>query len=65
MPAPPSLREFRLDRHHHRGVPSSNDDPLDFVQADGITPAIVELRRPGRRVVCHRGGFSSVPPFLR
>src|SRR5271166_4273207 len=35
----------------------SNHDPLDLIEADFIAPAVVELRRARRRMVCHRGGL--------
>src|SRR6201984_1952573 len=35
----------------------SNRDPLDFVEADLIAPAIVGLCRAGRGVVCRRGSL--------
>ena len=30
-----------------------------------VAPPVVKLRRAGGGVVCHGGGFSSVPPFFK
>jgi hypothetical protein len=32
-------------------------DPFNLIKADLIAPAIIELRRARRRMVCHRGGL--------
>src|SRR5260221_321279 len=42
----------------------SNHDPLDLIEADLIAPAIVELCRARRRVVCHRCRLLKCPPVL-
>src|SRR5262249_29296740 len=60
----PTATASHLDSTH-KGTPPSNDDFLDLIKADLITPGVVELRRARKEVVRHRAVFSNVPSFLR
>jgi hypothetical protein len=42
-----------------------DDDPLDLIEADLVTLAIVELRRARRHMICHRACLFECAGVLR
>src|SRR5580704_4429287 len=52
-----SLSVSGFDGHMLSSRLISNHDPLDLIQTDLITPAIVELLGARRGMVCHRRGL--------